>query len=104
MAAQLLPQDRIETALAGLDAGWTGSTEKLTRSIEFADFLTAVEFVNRLAPRCEELDHHPDLALRWRTVEVELSTHSAGGVTDRDVQLAGIVDEIAAELPLASKP
>src|SRR5438105_8789655 len=101
MAVQLLPQDRIEAALAGLNGDWKGSTDKLARSIEFADFLTAVEFVNRLAPRCEELDHHPDLALRWRWVDVQLSTHSAGGVTDLDVQLAGIVDEVAAQLPLA---
>ena len=62
-----------------------------------------VPVINRLAPRCEELDHHPDLALRWRWVEIELSTHSAGGVTDLDLTLAGIVDEVAAELPLAGE-
>jgi len=103
MAVQLLTEDRVESALAGLNPDWTGSTEKLERSIEFADFLTAVEFVDRLAPRCEELDHHPVLTLRWRRVRVELWTHSAGGVTDFDVQLAGIVDEIVAQLPLAAK-
>jgi 4a-hydroxytetrahydrobiopterin dehydratase len=102
MAAQLLAQDEIDAALAGLDPNWSGSGERLTRSIQFADFLTAVEFINRLAPRCEELNHHPDLALRWRWVDVELSTHSAGGVTPLDVTLAGIVDELAAQLPLAS--
>jgi 4a-hydroxytetrahydrobiopterin dehydratase len=85
-----------------LHPDWSGNTEKLNRSIEFADFPTAVEFVNRLAPRCEEINHHPDLAIRWRWVDVALSTHSAGGVTDLDTQLAGIVDEVAAELPLAS--
>ena len=58
--------------------------------------------MNRLAPRCEELDHHPDLALRWRWVDVELSTHSAGGVTDMDVTLARQIDEVAAGLPLAA--
>jgi 4a-hydroxytetrahydrobiopterin dehydratase len=99
---ELLNQDQIATALEARHPGWTGSPEKLSRSIEFADFPTAVEFINRLAPRCEELDHHPDLALRWRWVDVELSTHSAGGVTDLDVRLAGIVDEVAAELPLAA--
>ena len=57
--------------------------------------------MNRLAPRCEELDHHPDLSIRWRWVDVVLSTHSAGGVTDKDLTLAGIVDEVAAGLPLA---
>jgi 4a-hydroxytetrahydrobiopterin dehydratase len=102
MAAERLAEDEISRRLAGLHGGWQGSTDALTRSIEFADFLTAVEFVNRLAPRCEELDHHPDLALRWRWVDVSLSTHSAGGVTALDVQLAQIIDELAAELPLAS--
>jgi 4a-hydroxytetrahydrobiopterin dehydratase len=98
---QLMNQAAIDTALTALHADWSGSTEQLSRSIEFADFPTAVEFVNRLAPRCEEMDHHPDLALRWRWVDVVLATHSAGGVTDADVRLAGIVDEVAGGLPLA---
>jgi 4a-hydroxytetrahydrobiopterin dehydratase len=102
MSREPLSQEDIETRLAGLHAGWTGTTQKLSRSIEFADFPTAVEFINRLAPQCENLDHHPDLALRWRWVDVELSTHSAGGVTDMDTTLAGIVDEVAAGLPQAS--
>jgi 4a-hydroxytetrahydrobiopterin dehydratase len=97
----ILDQDAIDEALTRRHPDWTGTPEKLRRSIEFATFLTATEFVNRIAPRCEELDHHPDLALRWRWVDVELSTHSAGGVTAKDVELAGIVDEVAAELPLA---
>ncbi len=100
--AQVLDQSAVDSELASLHPDWTGSTEKITRSIEFADFPTAVEFVNRLAPRCEELDHHPNLAVRWRWVDVELSTHSDGGVTDKDVQLAGIVDEVASGLPMAS--
>lgn len=99
--AELLDQAQIDERLAARNPDWTGSTEKLQRSIEFADFPTAVEFINRLAPRCEELDHHPDLALRWRWVDVELATHSAGGVTDRDLMLAEAVDELAATLPLA---
>jgi 4a-hydroxytetrahydrobiopterin dehydratase len=48
------------------------------------------------------MDHHPDLAVRWRWVDVVLSTHSAGGVTDLDLRLAGIVDDVAAGLPLAT--
>jgi 4a-hydroxytetrahydrobiopterin dehydratase len=99
----LLDQSQIDEQLTSRHPEWTGTPEKLRRSIEFADFLTAVEFVNRLAPRCEELDHHPDLALRWRWVDVELATHSAGGVTDLDITLAGIIDEVAAELPLANE-
>lgn len=102
MAQQLLSQDDVDARLAALHAGWTGSTEKLSRSIEFADFPTAVEFINRLAPQCEAMDHHPDLALRWRWVDIVLSTHSAGGVTEMDTNLAGVVDEVAAGLPQAS--
>jgi 4a-hydroxytetrahydrobiopterin dehydratase len=101
VSAQVLDDDGVRAGLARLHADWTGGPEKLERSIEFADFATAVEFVNRLAPRCEELDHHPDLSIRWRWVDVALSTHSAGGVTDKDLTLAGIVDEVAAALPLA---
>ncbi|MGH8860634.1 MAG: 4a-hydroxytetrahydrobiopterin dehydratase [Jatrophihabitantaceae bacterium] len=100
-AVEVLDQQAIDAGLAGLHRDWSGSTETLARSIEFADFPTAVEFVNRIAPRCEELDHHPDLAIRWRWVDVVLSTHSAGGVTGKDVTLAGVVDEVAAGLPLA---
>ena len=78
MATELLNQQAVDERLGGLHAGWSGTAKELRRSIEFADFPTAVEFVNRLAPICEELDHHPDLALRWRWVDIVLSTHDAG--------------------------
>ena len=99
MARELLDAAGVEHALAHLDPAWTGSTESLKRSIEFADFLTAVDFVSQIAPRCEELDHHPDLTLRWRWVDVHLSTHSVGGVTELDVRLAEQVDLVASGLP-----
>ena len=103
MARDLLNQHAVDAALGTLHAGWSGSTASLKRSIEFADFPTAVEFVNRLAPACEQLDHHPDLALRWRWVNIELSTHNAGGVTDMDVTLARQIDEVATGLPMAAE-
>lgn len=102
MSREPVSQEKIDERIATMHAGWSGTTKELRRSIEFADFPTAVEFVNRLAPICEELDHHPDLSLRWRWVDVGLSTHSAGGVTDLDLTLAGHVDEVAAALPQAS--
>ncbi|MGH3026870.1 MAG: 4a-hydroxytetrahydrobiopterin dehydratase [Gaiellaceae bacterium] len=101
MAAHLLDQSEIDAKLATRHPDWKGTPDKLQRSIEFADFPTAVEFINRIAPRCEEIDHHPDLALQWRWVDIEVATHSAGGVTDLDITLAGIVDELAADMPLA---
>ena len=96
--ADLLTVEEIESRLAPLHADWSGSPQRLIRSIEFADFTTAVQFLNQLAPRCEELDHHPDVALRGRWAEVALATHSAGGVTDLDFELAEIVDEVAGEV------
>ena len=101
MNRELLDQQAIDTRLAQRHPDWHGTTTQLTRAIEFADFPTAVDFINRLAPRCEQLDHHPDLALRWRWVEIELATHSAGGVTDYDLAVAEIVDEVASALPQA---
>lgn len=101
MAPTKLDQSDLAAHVARLHEGWTGSADKLHRKFAFADFPTAVEFVVRLAPRCEEMDHHPDLRIVWRNVDVELSTHSAGGVTELDTKLAGIVDEVAAGLPLA---
>src|SRR5437868_316648 len=101
MSRQLLTEDEITAGLAELHDGWEGTTEKLRRSIEFVDFLTAVRFIEVLAPRCEELDHHPDLDLRWRRVDIVLSTHSAEGVTGMDLQLAGVIDDVANDLPLA---
>ncbi len=101
MAIELLDQGAIHERLRSRHPDWSGTPEKLQRSIEFADFPTAVEFINRIAPRCEALDHHPDLALRWRWVTIELSTHSRGGVTEKDIELAGVLDEVATELPLA---
>ncbi len=102
MAAELLNEDQVKAGAQSLHGDWSAGTEQLRRSIEFADFTTAVQFINLLAPRCEEMDHHPDLALRWRWVDVTLATHSAGGVTGLDLHLAQIVDEVAARLPLAN--
>jgi 4a-hydroxytetrahydrobiopterin dehydratase len=99
---ELLTADELSSTLSQLHPGWSGSPDALTRSIEFADFTTAVEFVNELAPACEERDHHPDLGLRWRWVDIVLSTHSAGGVTRLDAGLAQVVDDIAAQLPQAA--
>jgi 4a-hydroxytetrahydrobiopterin dehydratase len=99
--ADVLDQDRIDEALDDLDPGWSGSTDQLERDVEFADFLTAVQFVDDIAPICEERDHHPDLTISWRTVGIVLTTHSAGGVTDADFGLAREIDRVVGALPLA---
>lgn len=101
MPDELLGAAEVTTRLEDLHEGWSGSPDGLRRSIEFADFPTAVRFIDEIAPRCEELDHHPDLDLRWRRVDLVLVTHSAGGVTAKDFALAMVVDDVAAALPQA---
>ena len=100
--ADLLDQAHIDAALGGLDPAWTGGPVQLERTVEFADFLTAVRFVDEIAPSCEERNHQPDLTINWRTVGIVLTTHDAGGVTDADVGLAGEIDRVTATLPLAT--
>ncbi len=94
---ETLTEAQVAAELTNL-AGWTGSTASLERRIEFADFPTAIRAVVAVAEAAEELDHHPDMDIRWRTVVFTLSTHSAGGVTGLDVQLAHRISDIAASL------
>ena len=69
-------------------AGWREEDDALVRELEFESFPAAVAFVQRLAELAEREDHHPDIDIRYRRVTVRWSTHSAGGVTDRDRDLA----------------
>jgi 4a-hydroxytetrahydrobiopterin dehydratase len=71
---------------AGSD--WSEADGALERTFEFASFGDAIGFVNRLAELAERENHHPDIAVSYRTVTVRWTTHSAGGVTDRDRELA----------------
>lgn len=77
---------------------WTGSTEAITRTYTFPDFPTAITGVDRVAVESEEMNHHPDIDIRWRAVTFSLSTHSAGGVTQLDIELAHRIRLIAEEL------
>jgi 4a-hydroxytetrahydrobiopterin dehydratase len=93
--ATLLSADEIEQATADLD-GWTGDPGGISRTVQMANFPAAIEVVARVAVVAEELDHHPDIDIRWRTLTFTNATHSAGGVTERDVGLARRIDEIIA--------
>lgn len=68
--------------------GWERSGETLTRKLEFRDFRHAVAFLNLIAFDAEELDHHPDLELSYKRMNLSLSTHSEGKVTEKDFELA----------------
>lgn len=75
--------------------GWERDGDALTRTFEFANFVGSVDFVNRLTPVAEEMNHHPDLAISWNKVTVSLSTHSEGGITENDFKLAAKLDSLA---------
>ena len=95
MARKLDPAQR-GAAIAEL-AGWSlvDGRDALTRTFTFADFSAAFGFMTRVALAAEKLDHHPEWSNVWNRVEITLSTHDAGGLTQRDVDLARIIDTLA---------
>ncbi|NLE22603.1 MAG: 4a-hydroxytetrahydrobiopterin dehydratase [Actinobacteria bacterium] len=89
-----LDHQQIAAALADLD-GWEFQDGVLVRTFRFSDFVRAVDFVDRLAAIAEERRHHPDIDIRYNKVTLRLSSHDAGGVTERDVQLAEAIQALA---------
>jgi 4a-hydroxytetrahydrobiopterin dehydratase len=90
--ADLLSDQRIDEALAALPQ-WRRDGDALERTAELADFPQAIQVVNRVAELAESVNHHPDIDIRWRTLTFRLSTHSDGGITEKDVQLAEQIEE-----------
>lgn len=90
----LLSDEKIEQSLEGLP-GWTREGDSIKREFKFEDFQASVDFVNRITPPAEEMNHHPDIAISWNKVECTLSTHSEGGLTENDFELAGRIDALA---------
>jgi 4a-hydroxytetrahydrobiopterin dehydratase len=74
--------------------GWERHGDMLIRSWQFPSFRRALEFVNQVAALAEKSDHHPDIILSYRKVRLELSTHSDGGLTDKDFELAAEVNAV----------
>jgi 4a-hydroxytetrahydrobiopterin dehydratase len=87
MAPRLLDQEEITRQLTDLP-GWRLDGRTLHASYDAPDFPTAVRLVAEIGDAAETMDHHPDIDLRWRTVHLACSTHSAGGVTQLDIELA----------------
>jgi 4a-hydroxytetrahydrobiopterin dehydratase len=75
--------------------GWEREGEAITRSFDRGDFVGSVDFVRRLVEPAEDMNHHPDVEISWATVKVTLSTHSEGGLTPADFELAGRIDALA---------
>ena len=72
--------------------GWKRSGGALTKNFDFPSFRDAIVFVNRVASLADEFDHHPDIDIRYTTVILSLTTHSAHGLTEKDLKLAVGVD------------
>jgi 4a-hydroxytetrahydrobiopterin dehydratase len=91
--AELLSDEAVAAGLGELD-GWTGSGAGIERTAQLPTFPAAIVVVDRVAEVAEELNHHPDIDIRWRTLTFRCATHSAGGVTAKDFELARRIDEI----------
>lgn len=88
-----LDPDTIQAALADLD-GWEHRGDRIVRELKFGGFREAIAFINRVADLADEANHHPELTNVYSTVHVELTSHDAGGVTDRDLSLARAIDGV----------
>ena len=86
----LLDDGAIEDALQRL--AWKRDGDELVKEVTRADFVEAMGFVNEVAGLAEAANHHPDIDIRWNTVTLHLSTHSAGGLTAKDLALAQQID------------
>ncbi len=78
---------------AQLPADWDREGDEIVRSYEFDDYLTGVSFASDLAEIADEEFHHPELIIGFRSVEVRLTSHEAGGITDDDIRLAELFDD-----------
>jgi len=93
---RILDQEEISPLLRD-HPEWTGGAEHLTRMFTARDFPAAITVVDKVAVIAEEMNHHPDIDIRWRTLRFRLSTHSAGGVTDLDLELARRIETVLTE-------
>ncbi len=81
-----------------LSSGWTLDGDAIRKQFTFKDFTQAIAFINRLAPEAEAADHHPDIAINYKRVTLVYSTHSEGGLTDKDFAGAAMADRVAAAM------
>ena len=95
--SRLLTDEEITRQLGDL-TGWTREGDEIRATYEAPDFPAAIRLVDEVAVEAEDMDHHPDIDIRWRTVTFALSTHSEGGLTQLDVELAHRIAQAASQL------
>ena len=91
---QLTPK-QIKAALPSVPV-WTKRSAEIARTYQFKDFVAAMKFVNQVAKLAEAAGHHPDIDIRWNKVTLALTTHSEGGLTQKDFELAARFDALVA--------
>lgn len=84
----------VDEQLAQRGLHWRHDGDALVKQVSRQDFNGALAYLNAVGGLAEAADHHPDVDIRWDTVTLRLSTHSAGGITEKDLQLAGQIDEL----------
>ena len=94
----LLKADELTKGLKSLQ-GWTAQGHSIRKEFVLKDFPEAVLFVSALVPGAEEADHHPDIEIHYKRVILTYSTHSEGGVTQKDLDGAAMADTVAGNLP-----
>ncbi len=92
-----LSQEAIQEKLATLQ-GWSYRGKDLRKKYTFKSFLPGIEFVDQIAQAAESAGHHPDITIKYNVVAISLSTHSEGGVTEKDFDLANKIDQIHSAL------
>jgi 4a-hydroxytetrahydrobiopterin dehydratase len=89
----VLKDSEITEALRSL-VGWNQANNAIERSYEFKDFAGSLAFVNRVADAAEAANHHPDIDIRYNKVKLVLTSHDSGGVTQRDIKMAGTINKL----------
>lgn len=91
----LLSGDEVDRLVAAELASWTREGDSLLRAVESETFALGIRLVDSVAVVADEMNHHPDIDIRWTTIMFRLSTHSAGGITINDVELARRIDALS---------
>ena len=89
-----LSQRQVDTRLAKLPQ-WSQNGDAIQRTFQFENFVGSMRFLNGVADAAERVQHHPDILVRWNKVTLTLSTHDAGGITEKDMAFAANADQIS---------
>lgn len=91
--AERLSDIAIQRGLGNLP-GWSRRGDAITKTYQFSDFMTGIDFVVAVAKAADAADHHPDIDIRYTKITCSLSTHSDGGITEKDLAMAGAIEAI----------